>query len=36
VTDELPQELIAPVKENPKTALALAAITGLLLGGKIR
>jgi hypothetical protein len=36
VTEELPHELAVPVKENPKTALALALITGLIAGNKIR
>jgi hypothetical protein len=33
--EQLPHELAVPVKENPKTSLALAAVAGLLVGNRI-
>ncbi len=35
VTDELSQDIAEPVKENPKTSLAAAAIAGFLAGDRI-
>lgn len=35
VIEELPKELAAPVRDNPKLSVAAAALAGLLLGGRL-